>query len=55
MPGSSCPSMAKDVPVLEIGELLLSLEVVSGMITIAGTPTKGNEGGSCPVCGFCGG
>lgn len=43
------------VPVLEIVELLLSLEVVSGVITVAGTPTKGNGGCSCPACGFCGG
>jgi hypothetical protein len=55
MPGNPWPSMAKDVPVREILELLLSLEVVSGVITVAGTPTKGNGGCSCPACGFCGG
>jgi hypothetical protein len=55
MPGNPWLSMAKDVPVREILELLLRLEVVSGVITVAGTPTKGSGGCSCPVCGFCGG
>ena len=55
MPGSLWSSMAKDVPVLERLELLLSLEVVSGVITVAEIPTKGNGGCSCPACGFCGG
>ena len=49
MPGSPRPSMAKDIPGLEIVELLLRLEVVSGVITVAGTPTKGNGGSSCPA------
>ena len=30
MPGSPRPAMAKDVPVLEIVELLVSFEVVGG-------------------------
>ena len=47
--------MTKDAPALEIVDLLLSLEVVSGVLTVAGTPTKGNGGCSCPACGFCGG
>jgi len=55
MPGSPWSSMAKDVPVLEIVELLLSLEVVSGVITVVETPTNGNGGCSWPACGFCGG
>ena len=55
MPGSPRPAMAKDVPALEIVELLVSYEVVSGVNTVAGTPTKGNGGCSCPACGFCGG
>ena len=49
MPGSPRLSMAKDIPGLEIVELLLRLEVVSRVITVAGTPTKGNGGSSCPA------
>ena len=49
MPGSPWASMAKDIPGLEIVELLLRFEVVSGVIAVAGIPTKGNGGSSCPA------
>lgn len=55
MPGSPWPSMAKDVPVLELVELRLSLEVVSGVVTVTGISMKGDGGCSCAACGFSGG